>query len=290
VPARILDGKALAQQIRDALTAEVAALKQQRGVIPGLAAVLVGENPASQVYVRTKQNACKAAGMNGTVIRLDGTIAEDRLIEVIRGLNADPTVHGILIQLPLPKQINDERILAAVDPRKDVDGFHPENVGLLTIGRPRFVPCTALGVQRMLSASGVETKGARVVVLGRSMIVGKPTALLLMHKGEAGDATVTVAHTASRDIQDLCREAEILVVAAGRPELVRGDWIRPGAVVIDVGIHKRPDGSLCGDVAYAEAAEVASLITPVPGGVGPMTVAMLLNNTVAAAKAITTSQ
>ena len=216
MPARILDGKALAQKIRDGLSTDVAALKKEQGVTPGLAAVLVGANPASEVYVRTKRNACKAAGMNGTVTDLPETVEQERLIDVIRGLNADPAVHGILVQLPLPKQIDEEPVLAAVDPWKDVDGFHPENVGLLTIGRPRFAPCTALAVQTMLVASGVETKGARVVVLGRSMIVGKPTALLLMQKGAGGDATVTVAHTASRDVSDICAEAEILIVTRRR--------------------------------------------------------------------------
>ena len=201
--------------------------------------------------------------MNGAVTNLPETVEQERLIDVIRGLNADPAVHGILVQLPLPKHIDEEPVLAAVDPWKDVDGFHPENVGLLTIGRPRFAPCTALAVQTMLVASGVEDEGACVVVLGRSMIVGKPTALLLMQKGAGGDATVTVVFaTASRDVSGHCAEAEILIVAAGRPELVRGSWIRPGAVVIDVGIHKQSDGSLCGDVAFHEACEVAFTLTP----------------------------
>ena len=194
-------------------------------------------------------------------------------------LNADPKVHGILVQLPLPPQVDERAVLERVDPLKDVDGFHPENVGLLAIGQPRFVPCTPLGVRELLVSAQVSTRGARAVVLGRSQIVGKPMALLLLQKGAGGDATVTVCHTATPDPHLICREADIVVAAVGRPEHVRGDWLKPGAVVIDVGIHKRPDGSLCGDVLFSEAAEVASLITPVPGGVGPMTVAMLLRNT-----------
>jgi methylenetetrahydrofolate dehydrogenase (NADP+)/methenyltetrahydrofolate cyclohydrolase len=284
VPARILDGKALSQTVRAEVASEVARLKAEAGVTPGLTVVLVGDDAASRVYVRNKENACKAAGMSGTVLRLPDSVTQAALLETIDRLNADPAVHGIHVQLPLPSQIDDRAVIERVDPRQDVDGFHPENVGLLTIGTPRFVPCTPLGIRELLVHAGVETKGARAVVLGRSQIVGKPMALLLLQKGRGGDATVTVCHTATRDARAVCREADLVVAAVGRPEHVRGDWIKPGATVIDVGIHRRPDGSLCGDVQFAEAAEVAGLITPVPGGVGPMTVAMLLRNTLSAAR------
>ncbi len=284
MPARTLDGKALALGVRAVVASEVVRFRSETGVVPGLAVVLVGDNPASQLYVRTKETACKAAGIRSTLVRLPADVSRAGLIEAVDLLNADRQVHGILVQLPLPPQVDEDEVLERIDPRKDVDGFHPENVGRLTIGHHRFVPCTPLGVREMLVHSGVETRGARAVVLGRSNIVGKPMALLLLQKGLGGDATVTVCHTGTKDAASVCREADIVVAAIGRPEHVRGDWIKPGAVVIDVGIHKRPDGSLCGDVHYAEAAEVASLITPVPGGVGPMTVAMLLRNTLLAAR------
>jgi methylenetetrahydrofolate dehydrogenase (NADP+)/methenyltetrahydrofolate cyclohydrolase len=284
VPARILDGKALAAEVRGAVAVEVEALRRDAGLTPGLAVVLVGEDPASRVYVRNKESACRSAGMKGSVLRLPVDVSQSAIVEAVDLLNADPAVHGILVQLPLPRGIDERAVLARVDPRKDVDGFHPENVGLLALGTPRFVPCTPLGVRELLLHAGVETRGARAAVLGRSQIVGKPMALLLMQKGPGGDATVTVAHTATRDLPEVCREADILVAAVGRPESIRGDWIKPGAVVIDVGIHKRADGSLCGDVDYTAAAAVASRITPVPGGVGPMTVAMLLRNTLHAAR------
>jgi methylenetetrahydrofolate dehydrogenase (NADP+)/methenyltetrahydrofolate cyclohydrolase len=283
VPAQILDGKALAAKVRAEVAAGAARLKEQTGVTPGLAVVLVGDDPASQVYVRNKETACKGAGMSGQVLRLPAEVGQAALIETVDRLNADRWVHGILVQLPLPKGVEERAVLERIDPLKDVDGFHPENVGRLALGRPRFVPCTPLGVRELLLSAGVETRGARAVVLGRSQTVGKPMALLLLQKGPGGDATVTVAHTGTRDVAALCREAEILVAAVGRPEYVRGDWIKPGAVVIDVGIHRRPDGSLCGDVRFDEARAVASRLTPVPGGVGPMTVAMLLRNTLQAA-------
>ena len=284
MPARLLDGKALALRVREGVAAEVARFKEERGVTPGLAVVLIGEDPASRVYVRNKEAACKAAGMNGRVLRLPEGSSPRALFDVIDGLNADADVHGILVQLPLPEGFDERSVVGRVDPGKDVDGFHPENVGLLAIGTPRFVPCTPLGVRELLIDAGVETRGARAVVLGRSQVVGMPMAMLLLRKGPGGDATVTVCHTGTRDVAAVCREADILIAAVGRAESVRGAWIKPGAVVIDVGIHKRADGSLCGDVAFAEASEVASLITPVPGGVGPMTVAMLLRNTHAAAR------
>jgi methylenetetrahydrofolate dehydrogenase (NADP+)/methenyltetrahydrofolate cyclohydrolase len=283
VAARILDGKALAATIKNEVAAEVAKLKAEAGVLPGLTVVLVGDDPASQIYVRNKQNSCKAAGMNGHVERLPADTEQATLIATIDRLNADPAVHGILVQLPLPRQIDEHAIVERVDPRKDVDGFHPVNAGLLAMGVPRFVPCTPLGIRALLLAEEIETRGAHAVVLGRSQIVGKPMALLLLQKGPGGDATVTVCHTATRDAAAIARGADILIAAIGRPEQVRADWIKPGATVIDVGIHKRADGTLCGDV-HAGVAEVASAISPVPGGVGPLTVAMLLRNTLQAAR------
>jgi methylenetetrahydrofolate dehydrogenase (NADP+)/methenyltetrahydrofolate cyclohydrolase len=283
LPARILDGKALSERVRADVAREVATLKAETQVVPGLTVVLVGDNPASQVYVRGKEKASKAAGMRGTVLRLPADVSQSTLLETVDGLNADPLVHGILVQLPLPPQIEERAVIERVLPAKDVDGFHPENVGLLASGFPRFVPCTPLGIRELLVDAGVQTKGAQAVVLGRSNIVGKPMALLLLQKAPGGDATVTVCHTGTKDVAAIARQADVLIAAVGRPEEVRGDWIKPGAVVIDVGIHRRNDGSLCGDVHFPSASEVASLITPVPGGVGPMTVAMLMKNTLLAA-------
>jgi methylenetetrahydrofolate dehydrogenase (NADP+)/methenyltetrahydrofolate cyclohydrolase len=277
--ARILDGKALAEKIKNQVAADVASLRTRTGRVPGLTVVLVGENPASQVYVRNKQNACKAAGMRGTLLRLPADVAESQLLATIDALNADPDVHGILVQLPLPGQIDDRKVIERVDPRKDVDGFHPENAGLLAIGQPRFVPCTPLGIRELLLAHSIETRGAHAVILGRSQIVGKSMALLLLQKGAGGDATVTVCHAATRDVVHHTRQADILIAAIGIAEHVKADAIKPGAVVIDVGMNRRADGSLCGDVDFGPASEVASWITPVPGGVGPMTVALLLRNT-----------
>jgi methylenetetrahydrofolate dehydrogenase (NADP+)/methenyltetrahydrofolate cyclohydrolase len=280
----LLDGKALAQRLRDELAAEVARFREETGIVPGLTVVLVGTDPASQVYVRNKQKACRAAGMNGNVLNLPVETTQGELLALLDRLNADPSVHGILVQLPLPRGINERSVFERVDPRKDVDGFHPVNAGLLSQGSPRFVPCTPLGIRELLVDAGVETRGAHAVVLGRSQIVGKPMALLLLQKGRGGDATVTVCHTGTRDPANLARQADILIVAMGRPEEVKGDWIKKGAVVVDVGIHRRADGKLCGDVEFASAAAVASKITPVPGGVGPMTIAMLLRNTLEAAR------
>ena len=289
MPAQILDGKALAATIRAGVAREVADHSAATGQVPGLAVVLVGDNPASRVYVRNKQQACEAAGMIGTLLPLPAGVAEADLLATIDRLNADPSIHGILVQLPLPPQINDQRVIERIDPAKDVDGFHPENVGLLAIGRPRFVPCTPLGIRELLIANAIATAGQDVVILGRSQIVGKSLALLMLQKGSGGDATVTVCHAASRDVASQTRRADILVAAVGRPEWVRGDMIKPGAVVIDVGINRDAAGRLCGDVAFAEAAEVAGWITPVPGGVGPMTVALLLRNTWDAFCRLTTS-
>jgi methylenetetrahydrofolate dehydrogenase (NADP+)/methenyltetrahydrofolate cyclohydrolase len=249
-----------------------------------LTVVLVGDDPASQVYVRNKESACKAAGMNGTVMRLSAATTQVQLLATVERLNDDPSVHGILVQLPLPTQIDDSYVVERVAPLKDVDGFHPFNFGLLAAGTPRFVPCTPLGIRELLIHSGIETRGTHAVVLGRSQIVGKPMAFLLLQKGEGGDATVTICHTGTRDAAACARQADLLIVAMGRPELVTAEWVKPGAVVIDVGIHKRDDGRLCGDVHFPSVAEVASRITPVPGGVGPLTIAMLLKNTLAAAR------
>jgi methylenetetrahydrofolate dehydrogenase (NADP+) / methenyltetrahydrofolate cyclohydrolase len=284
VPAEILDGRALAQQVRRQVAEDVAILTAQTGVVPGLTVILVGDDPASQVYVRNKESACKAARMNGNVLRLPTQTTQDELLATINRLNADPAVHGILVQLPLPKQIDEAAVVEKVAPLKDVDGFHPFNFGLLAAGSPRFVPCTPLGIRELLIHSGVVTRGLHAVVLGRSQIVGKSMALLLLQKGQGGDATVTVCHTSTREPASIARQADLLIVAMGRPEQVTADWVKPGAVVIDVGIHKRADGRLCGDVDFGGVAEVASRITPVPGGVGPLTIAMLLRNTLMAAR------
>ena len=282
--AQIIDGKALAQEVRRQVTQEVSDFRAATGIVPGLTVILVGDDPASRVYVGSKEKASNQAGMSGNVLRLPVTVAQAELLSTIDRLNADPAIHGILVQMPLPPQIDEQAVIDRIAPKKDVDGLHAENVGRLAQGRPRFVPCTPLGIRELLIVAGVETRGAHAVVLGRSLLVGKPMALLMMQKGPGGDATVTVCHTATADPAAIARRADILVVAMGRPEQVRGDWIKPGAVVIDVGIHRREDGTLCGDVLYEEAAAVASRITPVPGGVGPMTVAMLLRNTLHAAR------
>ncbi|TWT88564.1 Tetrahydrofolate dehydrogenase/cyclohydrolase [Pseudobythopirellula maris] len=288
MPAQIIDGKQIAQQIRSELAAEVAEFIENNAATPCLAAVLVGEDPASQVYVRNKERACEAAGMVSKLFRLPAETTQDELLSLIAKLNKDAEVHGILVQLPLPPQIDSERVLRAIHPSKDVDAFHPENVGLMTLGKPRFLPCTPHGVLQLLKRSGVETAGKRAVVVGRSDIVGKPMTLLLAQKG--WDATVTIAHSRTTDLAAVCREADVLVAAVGRPEMITGDMIKPGAAVIDVGINRvdngTPKGKLVGDVAYDAAAEVAGWITPVPGGVGPMTIAMLLHNTLTAAAAI----
>ena len=286
--ARVLDGTAVAKTIRAEVAAEVAKLAA-RGRKPGLAAVLVGEDPASTVYVRSKGKACEEAGMHSVTLRLPASTSEEELLETVDRLNADLQIHGILVQLPLPKHINSERVLRRIDPAKDVDGFHPVNVGKLVIGdRTAFRPATPYGVQQMLIRSGIETRGAHAVIVGRSNIVGRPMANLLIQQGPGGDATVTVCHSKTRDLPAVTRSADILIAAIGKAEFVTGDMVRPGAVVIDVGINRvddlsRPRGyRLVGDVAYGPVSEVASAITPVPGGVGPMTIAMLLQNTLQA--------
>ena len=261
-----------------------------RGITPGLAAVLVGDNPASSTYVRMKGKACDEAGLYHETIRLKSETTEAELLALIERLNADHKIHGILVQLPLPKQIDAQRVLHRVSPGKDVDGFHPENVGKVSIGDPTgFRPATPYGVQQLLVKSGIETKGRHAVIVGRSNIVGRPMAALLLQDGPGGNATVTVCHSRTRDIRSVTRLADILIVAIGKPEFVTGDMIKPGAVVIDVGVNRVEDPStkkgyrLVGDVQFAEAKQVAGAITPVPGGVGPMTITMLLYNTVQAA-------
>jgi len=290
VSARLLDGTALAAEIRQDVEREVRTLRQ-RGITPGLAVVIVGDDPASKVYVASKGRACLEAGMHSETIRLPDTTTEAELLAVIDRLNADPTIHGFLVQLPLPKSIDGDRVLLRIDPRKDVDGFHPMNVGRVSIGDPlAFRPATPYGVQQMLIRSGIETKGAHAVVVGRSNIVGKPMASLLVQDTPGGNCTVTVCHSRSRDLPALTRQADLLVVAIGRPDFVRGNMIKPGAVVIDVGINRVADPTapkgyrIVGDVAFDEAMQVASAVTPVPGGPGKMTLAMLLLNTVQAAR------
>ncbi len=283
MPARLIDGKAIAASIRERLAVDVATFRQATHRIPKLAAVLVGDDPASQVYVRNKEQACTKVGMASDVHRLPSTTTQTQLLELIARLNADSDVHGILVQLPLPKQIHETTVLDAVDPLKDVDCFHPENVGRMVQGRPRFLPCTPHGVQVLLRESGTTVDGAHVVVLGRSEIVGKPVGMMLVQKGETANATVTICHSRTKNLAEITRSADILIAAIGRPEFVTADLVRPGAVVIDVGINRLGD-RLVGDVAFAAVSEVASAITPVPGGVGPMTIAMLLENTLTAAK------
>ncbi len=273
--ARILDGKALAERMRADIAAKIATLPYR----PGLAVVIVGDDPASAVYVRNKERAARESGIAARTIALPATTAESALLALIAELNADPATDGILVQLPLPAHIHAQRVIEAIDPAKDVDGFHPINAGYLALGLPALVPCTPRGVMRLLAEAGTRLAGARAAVLGRSAIVGRPVAALLT----AADATVTLLHSRTRDIAAECRRAEIVIAAVGRAEMVRGDWIAPGAVVIDVGINRGADGTLRGDVAFAECAAKASAITKVPGGVGPMTIAYLLENTLEAA-------
>jgi len=272
--ARILDGKATAALVRASVSDGVQLLKA-RGVNPGLAVVLVGDDPASQVYVRNKDRAANEAGFDVTTLRLPATTTQVELERAVAGLNANDAVHGILVQLPLPKGLDSGAIVRAIDPRKDVDGLHPQNVAALIMGTPGLVPCTPAGCIELCDRHAIALEGKRVVVLGRSMLVGKPVALMCL----ARNATVTLAHSRTRELASVVREAEILIAAVGVAQLVRGDWIRQGAVVLDVGMNRLADGRLVGDVAFEEAALRASAITPVPGGVGPMTIAMLLKNT-----------
>jgi methylenetetrahydrofolate dehydrogenase (NADP+)/methenyltetrahydrofolate cyclohydrolase len=288
--ADLIDGAAVAKQMRGELAAEIAALGA-RGVTPGLGVVLVGDNPASQVYVRMKGKACEEAGVYHETHRLPADTAETAVLALVDRLNADARIHGILVQLPLPRQVSSQRVLQRIAPAKDVDGFHPENVGKVFVGDPTgFRPATPYGVQQLLVRAGVATSGAHAVIVGRSNIVGRPMAALLLLDGPGGNATVTVCHSRTRDIGSVTRTADILIVAIGKPEFITGDMIKPGAVVIDVGVNRVADPGaksgyrLVGDVRFADGAEVASAITPVPGGVGPMTITMLLYNTVQAAR------
>ena len=276
--AQIIDGKSIALAVRQGLEPRVEALKA-KGVTPGLTVVVVGDDPASAIYVRNKERASQKLGMNGTVLRLPGETTQEELLDVVRKLNADDSIHGILVQLPLPKHIDEHAILREIDPDKDVDGFHAMNAGRLLNGEKGFVACTPKGVMRLLETTGVDLNGKNAVVVGRSNIVGKPMALLLLQK----NCTVTIAHSRTRNLADVTRAADILVVAVGRAGMITGDMIKPGAVVMDVGIN-RVDGKVVGDVDFESAKEVASFITPVPGGVGAMTIAMLMENTVEAAE------
>ena len=279
MPAQLIDGKAIAQAVRTEVKGKVEEFSGRTGVLPCLATVLVGDDPASAVYVRNKGKACREVGMLSRQMNVPASTSQEELLDIVSGLNADAAVHGILVQLPLPDQIDETRIIESIDPAKDVDGFHPVNAGRLLTGQPSFVPCTPMGILRMLDHEGVELKGKHAVVVGRSNIVGKPVALLLLSR----HATVTICHSRTRDLPGVVRGADVVVAAVGKAEMVRGSWLAPGSVVIDVGINRLPDGRLVGDVAFGEAMEVAGKVTPVPGGVGPMTIAMLLQNTLEAA-------
>ncbi len=275
----IIDGKALAQKMQANLAEKVTQMREKYGVVPGLVVLLVGNNPASQVYVRNKERSALAAGFRSETVRLPESISEEKLILEIEKYNQDPAFHGILVQLPLPNHINDKRILLSIDPKKDVDGFHPMNTGYLWNGRPAMVPCTPAGIMEMLAEYQVELTGKRAVIIGRSNIVGKPMAQLLLAK----DATVTLTHSRTQDLPAIAREADVLIVAIGQGHFVTKDFVKEGAVVIDVGMNRDANGKLVGDVKYDEVAPIASLITPVPGGVGPMTITMLLEQTYQAA-------
>jgi methylenetetrahydrofolate dehydrogenase (NADP+)/methenyltetrahydrofolate cyclohydrolase len=283
--ATILDGKQLAQQIRSELTEEIVEFIQNNGVVPCLAAVIVGDDPASEVYVRNKRKACEAVGIDSQLHRLPGNAPTDDLLKLIAKLNKDHEVHGILVQLPLPKQIDASRVLSAVSPAKDVDAFHPENVGRLVQGRPRFLPCTPQGVQQLLVRSGVDVAGQHVVIIGRSDIVGRPLSIMLSQRGKGADATVTLCHSRTPDLPAVAKSADILIVAIGQARFVTADMVQPGAVVVDVGIN-RTDSGVVGDVDFDAVREVAGAITPVPGGIGPLTIAMLLRNTLSAAQSL----
>ena len=291
--ASILDGKQLAADMRADIATQVAKLKKEAGVTPGLGVILIGVDPASTSYVTAKEKACDEAGMYSQDVRVPATTTQEEALTLVRRMNADPRIHGILVQLPLPKHIDESAVINAIAPEKDVDGFTPVNVGRMMIGESCYLPCTPHGIIQMLLRAGVQTSGKHAVVVGRSNIVGKPVAHLLMRKAEGGNATVTVCHTGTRDLASFTRQADILVVAAGRPSTVTGDMIKPGAVVIDVGVNRIADATkkngfrLAGDVDFDSAKEVASLITPVPGGVGPMTITMLLYNTLEAARRTT---
>lgn len=279
--AEIIDGKLVSQKLRSALSSEIADFKLESGITPALAVIKVGDDPASSVYVRNKHRACAEVGIKSIQIELPAETSEDELLSIIDGLNSDRDVHGILVQLPLPKHISEQKVIESISAAKDVDAFHPSSVGRIMIGNYSFLPCTPAGIMALLAHYNVEISGKKCVVIGRSNIVGKPMALLLLEK----HGTVTVCHSRTENLAEITKEADILVVAIGKAAFVRADMIKEGAVVIDVGINRLPDGSLAGDVDFAPVAERASLITPVPGGVGPMTITMLLQNTLTAAKA-----
>lgn len=283
--AKILDGKQLAQQIRAELTESVIEFIQNNGVVPCLAAVLVGDDPASEVYIRNKRRACEAVGMDSQLHRLGADTPSEELLMLVAKLNKDHSVHGILVQLPLPSQIDSSRVLVAINPAKDVDAFHPENVGRLVQGRPRFLPCTPQGVQQLLLRSNIETAGKRVVIIGRSDIVGRPLSIMLSQRGKGGDATVTLCHSRTPDLPAVTATADILIAAIGKPKFVTADMVKPGATVVDVGINRTAAG-VVGDVDFDDVSTVAGAITPVPGGIGPLTIAMLLKNTLAAAESL----
>jgi methylenetetrahydrofolate dehydrogenase (NADP+) / methenyltetrahydrofolate cyclohydrolase len=288
--AQLLDGKALSQQIQAELADKVAAFRASSGLVPKLTVVLVGEDAASQVYVRNKHRACERVGMLSEVYRLPDSTSQEELLGLIDRLNADPSVHGILVQLPLPQQISEQAVLDSVHPLKDVDAFHAENVGLISQGRPRFLPCTPHGVMQILHRTGHSTAGKEVVIVGRSEIVGKPLAAMLVQRNshlgpDVVNATVTVCHSRTADLPAITRRADVLIVAIGKPRFVTAPMVKPGAIVIDVGINRTDDG-LCGDVDFAGVRQVAAALTPVPGGVGPLTIAMLLENTLTAAKMV----
>lgn len=278
--AKIISGKEIAQKIREELQVEVEKLKSEHGITPGLAVVLVGENPASVVYVRNKEKACAAVGVYSEKHDLPADTSQEDLLALIDRLNQDPKINGILVQLPVPDQIDAKAVLEAISPEKDVDGFHPYNIGRLLTGDATFISCTPYGVMKMLDYSGIELKGKHAVIVGRSNIVGKPVALLLMER----HATITICHSRSVPLENYTRQADILIAAIGRAEMIKADMVKEGAVVIDVGINRNADGKLVGDVAFDEVSQKASAISPVPGGVGPMTIAMLLYNTVLSAK------
>ncbi|WP_457755964.1 bifunctional methylenetetrahydrofolate dehydrogenase/methenyltetrahydrofolate cyclohydrolase FolD [Thermodesulfatator indicus] len=288
--AKIISGKEISQEIRNELKKEVQELKEKHGVTPGLVTILVGDNPASVSYVTAKQRTAHDLGFHSVQENLPEDVSEENLLNLIKKYNEDPSIHGILVQLPLPKHISEQKVIYAIDPRKDVDGFHPVNVGKMVIGEPCFIPCTPAGILEMLARADVEVSGAEVVVVGRSNIVGKPVAILLMQKRKpVGNATVTVCHTGTRDMLFHTKRADILIVAAGRPKVITGDMVKEGVVVIDVGVNRigtTPEGKaiLCGDVDFDSVKEKAAAITPVPGGVGPMTITMLMKNTVESAK------
>jgi methylenetetrahydrofolate dehydrogenase (NADP+)/methenyltetrahydrofolate cyclohydrolase len=280
--ATIIDGKAISERIRSEVKAETDKLVKEKGVKPGLAVILVGENPASKVYVASKEKACGEMGFYSEKHVLPGAATQEELLNLIEKLNKDPNIHGILVQLPLPKQINEDEVLEAISPEKDVDGFHPYNVGRLAVGKPLFQPCTPYGVMKMLEYSDISVEGKHAVVIGRSNIVGKPVSLMLLQR----NATVTVCHSKTKDLRDELKRADIVVAAIGKPEFVNGEMLKEGAVVIDVGINRLESGKLVGDVEFSSAEKVASAITPVPGGVGPMTIAMLMYNTLESAKRV----